>query len=133
MQQVVDKLAWLYIRERKILSTRSRGKDTYYIPGGKRERGETDHDALIREIKEELTIDPLPDTITYFGAFSAQAHDKAAGIQVKMTCYTADYVGVIAPSSEIEEVAWLEHTDRMRSSPVDQIIFDWLKNQQMID
>jgi len=133
MQQVIDKLAWIYIKDRRILSTRSKGNDTCYIPGGKRERGETDHAALIREIKEELTVDLLPDSLTFFGAFSAQAHGKAEGVLVQMTCYTADYVRTIAPASEIEEVMWLEHKDRLRSSPVDQIIFDWLRSHEMID
>jgi hypothetical protein len=40
----IDKLAWIHIVDRQILSTRSKGKDTYYIPGGKREGDESDHD-----------------------------------------------------------------------------------------
>jgi hypothetical protein len=40
-----------------------------------------------------------------------------------MTCYTADYRGVLRPDSEIEEIVWLTHADRHRVSPVDQIIF----------
>lgn len=50
-----DKLAWIYIKNRKILSTRSKGKNVWYIPGGKREKGESGKEALIREVKEELT------------------------------------------------------------------------------
>ena len=38
----IDKIAWIRLEDGKILSTRSRGKDVYYIPGGKREPGETD-------------------------------------------------------------------------------------------
>ena len=30
----IDKIAWLYIKDRKVLSTRSKGKDVYYFPGG---------------------------------------------------------------------------------------------------
>ena len=52
----IDKLAWIYIRDRRILSTRSKGKNAWYIPGGKKEQGETDKQALVREIKEELTL-----------------------------------------------------------------------------
>lgn len=47
----------LYIKDGQILSTLSKGKDTYYLPGGKRELNETDKQTLIRECKEELTID----------------------------------------------------------------------------
>jgi len=39
---MIDKLAFIEIQSNHILSTRSFGKDKYYIPGGKREPGETD-------------------------------------------------------------------------------------------
>ena len=73
----IDKLAWIHIVDRKVLITRSEGKDTYYIPGGKREEGETDQQALIREIKEELSVDLIPEEIEYVETFTAQAHGKA--------------------------------------------------------
>ena len=38
----IDKIALLYWKDGKILSTRSKGKDAYYFPGGKREGNETD-------------------------------------------------------------------------------------------
>ena len=132
MPKVIDKLAWIHIVDQHILSTRSKGKDTYYIPGGKREQGETDEAALIREIQEELSVDLLPETITYFGRFEAQAHGQAEGVIVQMTCYTAEYTGELHPSHEIEEMVWLQHRDKERSSPVDKIIFDYLKNEGLI-
>ena len=103
----IDKIALLYIKDGQILSTLSKGKDTYYLPGGKRELNETDEQTLIRERKEELTIDVKEDTIKYYGTFKAQAHGKAEGIIVKMTCYIAEFIGKIKPSSEIQEIRWL--------------------------
>ena len=47
----IDKVAFLFLKDGKILSTRSRGKDKYYIPGGKREGNETDAETLIREVR----------------------------------------------------------------------------------
>jgi len=133
-QQLIDKLAWIYINDRKILSTRSRGKDAWYIPGGKREEGETDHQALIREVKEELTVDLLPKTIKYLGTFSAQAHGKPEGVFVQMTCYTGEFTGELTPSAEIAEMAWLNTSiDPATLSPVDRIIFDYLKDKDLID
>ncbi|OPG05707.1 NUDIX domain-containing protein [Microbispora sp. GKU 823] len=123
---MIDKIAWIHLDEGKILSTRSRGKDVYYIPGGKREPGETDLDTLTREIAEELAIMILPATATHLGAFHAQAHGHADGVTVRMTCYTAEHHGTPTAASEIEEVTWLTYADRHRVSPVDQIIFDHL-------
>lgn len=122
----IDKIAWLRLDGGKVLSTRSRGKDVFYLPGGKREAGETDLQTLVREIDEELAVAITPDTARHFGTFEAQAHGHADGVVVRMTCYTADYQGMPKPSSEIEELIWLTYADRDRVSPVDQIIFDHL-------
>ena len=89
----IDKIAFIYLKDGKILSTLSKGKDTYYIPGGKRENGESDEQTLIRECKEELTINIKRNSIKYYGTFEAQAHGKSEGVLVKMTCYTADFDG----------------------------------------
>lgn len=124
---IIDKLAWIEIQDKRILSTRSKGKDTFYIPGGKREPGETDAQTLVREIKEELSIDLVPATISYLGTFEAQAHGHAEGVLVKMQCYTSEYTGTIEAATEIEEVVWLTHADKPKVSPVDKIIFDWLQ------
>ena len=124
--KIIDKLAWIHLHNQKILSTRSKGKTKFYIPGGKRESGESDEVALIREIKEELTIDLIPSTIDFVGNFQAQADSHADGIQVLMQCYTADYKGTIEAAAEIAEVAWLSNSDRAKISPVDQLIFDYL-------
>ena len=130
--QIIDKLAWLYLKDQQLLGARSQGKTLYYIPGGKREAGESDEAALIREVKDELSIDLLPDTITYVGTFQAQADGKPAGTQVKMTCYQAAFTGTIQVAAEIADVLWLTHQDKVHCSPVMQLILDWLKEHELI-
>ncbi|WP_231576219.1 NUDIX hydrolase [Hymenobacter sp. DG25B] len=98
---LIDKIAWLHLHEGRLLSTRSRGKDRYYIPGGKREAGETDEQTLLREIREELTVHLYPPSIRYQGTFEAPAHGHPSGIRVQMTCYSADYSGELQPAAEI--------------------------------
>lgn len=122
----IDKIAWIRLEDGKVLSTRSRGKDAYYIPGGKREPGESDLQALVREIREELDVAIVPGSVAYAGTFQAQAHGHPAGVMVRMTCYTADYQGTLTPSSEVDELIWLSYADRDRVSPVDRLIFDYL-------
>lgn len=129
---IIDKLAWIRIEDGKILSTRSQGKDVYYIPGGKREAEESDLQALTREVREELSVELIPTTVNYLENFQAQAHGQSQGILVKMTCYTGDYQGVIQAASEIAEVVWLTYADYDKIAPVDQLIFDWLKKREML-
>ncbi|GLW09442.1 DNA mismatch repair protein MutT [Microtetraspora sp. NBRC 13810] len=127
MAAVIDKVAWVRVEDGRILSTRSRGKDAYYIPGGKREAGESDAETLAREIEEELSVAILPASVAHLGTYEAQAHGHADGVLVRMTCYTGDYHGTLAPSSEIAELRWLSYADRDRVSPVDRLIFDDLR------
>lgn len=123
---VIDKVAWIRLENGAILSSRSRGKAVYYLPGGKREPGESDLETLTREIQEELSVTIAAETVEHAGTFEAQAHGQHEGVTVRMTCYTADYQGILQPAAEIEEIVWLTHADRHRVSPVDQIIFDHL-------
>ena len=129
----IDKLAFIELKDRKVLETCSYGKDKWYIPGGKREAGEDDKTALIREVKEELLVDLIPETITHYGTFEAQAHGKPEGTMVRMTCYTAKYDGELKPSTEVEKMDWFDYAKRDSVSPVDQLIFDDLKAKNLID
>lgn len=129
----IDKLAFIFIKDRKILMTLSKGKHTYYIPGGKREPGETDVQALMREVNEELTVDLIPESIAHYGTFEAQAHGKAEGTIVRMTCYQADFIGTLQPSAEIESIDYYTFAQRESVGPVDQLIFDDLKRKDLID
>ncbi len=128
----IDKIAFIYVKDGKVLSTLSKGKDTYYLPGGKREDGESDEETLIRECMEELTISIQKDSINYYGTFEAQAHGKAEGILVKMTCYMAGFTGELTPNSEIQEIRWLDYSDLDKISPVDVLIFNDLHDKGLI-
>lgn len=130
---IIDKLAWIVLKDKAILSTKSYGKDKYYIPGGKREIGETDEQALLREINEELNVTVDIKTLKYFGTFEAQAHGHSEGVIVKMICYSGKYMGELKASSEIEEIKWLKYSDKDKISDVDKLIFDSLKQNNLLE
>ncbi|MEQ9439555.1 MAG: NUDIX domain-containing protein [Cyclobacteriaceae bacterium] len=129
---IIDKSAWIEIQEGKILMARSHGKDIFYIPGGKRESGESDTQALIREIQEELSVELLPDSIILLEVFQAQAHGQAEGVEVKMQCYSGVYQGTLQPAAEIESLDWFTYSDVTRVGPVDKLIFRWLHKQNLL-
>ncbi|MBC9934910.1 NUDIX hydrolase [Chitinophaga qingshengii] len=131
--KIIDKLAWIEIENKSILSTRSLGKQRYYIPGGKREEGENDEQALCREIWEELSVELDVPTLKFVGTFEAQADSHPDGVLVKMTCYMANYKGTLKECSEIEDFRWLKYADKDKISEVDKLIFDFLKEQDLID
>lgn len=131
--KVIDKLAWIELQNQSILSTKSYGKDKYYIPGGKREVGETDEQALLREIEEELSVKLQAETLKYIGTFEAQAHGHPDGVMVKMTCYAGKYTGELKASSEIEVIQWLKYADQGKIAEVDKLIFDYLREKGLLD
>lgn len=122
----IDKIAFIEIQKGKILSTKTIGKTKYYIPGGKRESGESDEQTLIREVAEELSVTIIPNTAEYIGTFSAQSDGAEEGINVIMTCYKAKYSGTLKANSEIEEIKWLTYNDLDIISEVDKKIFSFL-------
>jgi len=121
---VIDTVAWVHLVNGKILCARPRGKDVFYVPGGKREGTESDLQTLLREIAEELTVALRPGTVRHAGTYQA---DNPDGTVVRMSCYTGEYSGTLAASSEIDELAWFRYADRPRVPPVDQLLFDDLQ------
>lgn len=123
----IDKLAWVTTRGAQdgvcLLVVRSRGRELFYLPGGKREPGETDHQALVREIREELGVTLVPDPRPRV-VVEAPADGKPE--TVRLTCYEGPFEGVLTPCNEIEEVAWLGAQDRHRCSVATLAVFDAL-------
>ena len=126
MNELIDTVAWIHLRDGRVLGTRSRGKELFFVPGGKRHPGESDLDTLVREAKEELTVALTRATARHFGTYEAAAAPGAPLPRVRMACYTAEFVGELTPSAEIEELTWLSYADRDRTPPVDRLVFDEL-------
>jgi 8-oxo-dGTP diphosphatase len=126
---LIDKVAWVRVERGAVLCARSAGKALYYLPGGKRESGETDVQTLVREIGEELGVTITPGTAEEAGVFEARADGRADAVTVRLTCYFADYSGVLAANGEIAEFAWLSYADRERVSAASGVVFEWLRGR----
>ena len=129
----IEKSAWLHIQDKKVLFVRTKGKDAFYSPGGKREGDETDEEALVREIDEEVGVQLIPDTVQLAETFTAQAHGKPEGVMVQIKCYWGEFEGELQPTNEIEELAWFTSSDMERTSQTGQLILAWLKEQGYIE
>lgn len=132
MSTFIDKLALLVVHDGRLLAVRSQGKTLFYAPGGKREAGETDAEALIREIDEELAVTLHADSLQHAVTLSAQADGKPAGVQVRLTCYTAEFSGTPTPAAEIAELRWVGQADRAICSPALLLVMDWLQQQRLL-
>jgi 8-oxo-dGTP pyrophosphatase MutT (NUDIX family) len=131
MSKVIDKVGWILIQDQKLLCVRSYGKELFYIPGGKREPGESDLETLKREVTEELSVDISQDA-DYLDTFSAPADGKQADVIVTVKCYQADFAGNLQPGSEIEEMRWLGTDDLSMCSQVTIAILKNLIDQNLV-
>lgn len=121
------KSAWIQTLGKTVLVARSKGNGIYFFPGGGPENNETDVQALIREVREELSVDVILRTIRRLGVFEAPSFELPETVRIRMSCFTSEYRGRLLPSSEVEEIAWLGYLDRNRVSNVDGLVFDFLK------
>ena len=93
----------------KMLLVRKRGTSAFMLAGGKIDAGETEVDALLREIGEELGcgVAAAPEPL---GRFSAPAeHEPGQVVEAELFAVALD--GDIRLAAEIEEVAWHDPHD----------------------
>lgn len=128
----IRKVGWLHVVDRRLLCARSHGRALFYVPGGKPEPGEDDIAAVIREIREELTVALIPGSIADAGGVEASA-DGRDEITVIMTLFTADHQGEPAPHHEIAELRYLAAADADCASAATRIILARLKADNVID
>lgn len=100
----IHKIAAIAIEDNKFLMVRKTGKDIWTNLGGKPEPGETEEEALIREIKEELNCEST--VIRKLGDFKAPAvFDDAI---VKLSSYLVKLTGEPKISDpELEEFRFI--------------------------
>nr|WP_304608122.1 NUDIX domain-containing protein [Lentiprolixibacter aurantiacus] len=124
-EHIIDKVAWICIVDKKMLCVRSKGKNLFYIPGGKKEPGENDEQTVLREIGEELNVNLDPVSLVFVKVFEAPADMQFPGAIVRMHCYKARFNGELQAKSEIAELQWLSYEERYRLSPAGQMVFHY--------
>ncbi len=126
----MEKIAWVLVRDGRLLVARNRGLEVFYLPGGRRELNESHAACLVREAMEELSVRISPSTMQLVAEVTSP-RDGGLGL-VRMTCYTAEYVGDLVPANEIVEVGWFTLADYGRVSFAEQQVMDRLvTNGQM--
>lgn len=102
---MIEKVAAVVLRGGLLLLCRKRGTDVFISPGGKREAGETDVEALARELREEAGL--VLRSAELYGTWiapSALEPDR----DVVVTVYIVEAAGLARPGAEIEELAWVD-------------------------
>ncbi|MFJ8675388.1 GNAT family N-acetyltransferase [Streptomyces sp. NPDC093589] len=123
-------VAWLHVRDGRLLSVRTRGNDTFYLPGGKYEPGETAAEALSRELSEELGLVIPAGQLSEAFVIHDVAHGRN-GRRLHMTCFTGGPQDIVpVPGREIAAYAWFGRQEaRERCAPAHSQVVDRLVAQ----
>ncbi len=97
---MIHKVALLVVQNGSLLLCRKRGSETWILPGGKLEPGETLEQCLTREIQEELNC------LCAASFFQSVQDVTASGEPIRIDLYRGVLSGDATPSREIEELWW---------------------------
>ena len=122
----IEVVAAIIRKEDKIFATQ-RGygewKDWWEFPGGKMEAGETPEEALVREIREELSTEISVDE------FLCTVEYDYPAFHLKMHCYLCSLIGEALHLNEHEAARWLtkNELDSVKWLPADLGVIELLK------
>jgi 8-oxo-dGTP pyrophosphatase MutT (NUDIX family) len=105
------------VRDRRVLMVTARGRDVFYMPGGKIDPGETAHDAAIREAREEVSIELDAATVAELFTVTVQAHGEPDGRLVEMRVFAGSTPDEPVASAEVDAVHWVTTADAHRCPP----------------
>ncbi len=110
--KTVVRISGILITHDGLMLVKCEGVDDYLLPGGKLEPGESDLDALRRELMEELDITPTDPE--FFGEYERivcppETEERYA---VRVRAYVAGFEGEPIPDQdEVLEIAWATMAD----------------------
>lgn len=121
------------VRERRVLMVTARGRDVYYMPGGKIDPGETAAEAAAREAFEEVALRLDPGALEELFEVRTLAHGEPDGRHVRMVVFRATTDASPEPSAEVGALHWVTTADAHRCPPAGREVLARLGAAGLID
>lgn len=94
--------------EGELLLVRKKGSKYFQLPGGKIAAGESESEALVRELREELQFDADPVTLQFIGRHVTQAvNEPNTLVEGHIYLIKLAMKFNFPPQAELEEVQWI--------------------------
>lgn len=121
------------VRDRRVLMVTARGREVYYMPGGKIDAGESAAEAAAREAREEVSLVLDPAGLTELFEVRTQAHGEPDGRMVHMAVFRAETDAEPRPSAEVGAFHWVTTVDADRCPPAGRAVLERLAALDLID
>lgn len=112
-------------RDNQLLLVQARNREKYYFPGGKIDEGETQIEALVREINEELKVTLDATKLSFVKTIVGPAYpqkNEQTELNGYITSETIDWDSV-QPASEITAIDWIDISDAEKIAPA---VLKWI-------
>ncbi len=105
----IHKASGILIKDRKLLIVRQKGKEYFIAPGGKLDADEKPTDALVRELKEELSLNIDKNSLELFGSFYAPSAGQEDLILRSDVFLVNEWHGELHlnPKDKVNEYKWV--------------------------
>lgn len=121
------------IRDRRVLMVTARGRDVFYMPGGKIDADETPSEAAVREAREEVSVEIDVAEVELLFTVITQAHGEPDGRLVRMHVFAAETEQEPRPSAEVSAVHWVNTESLDRCPPAGREVLERLAAADLID
>lgn len=129
---IIDRLAWILIRDNKVLFLREKGVPGYFLPGGSRDAKIPVGSRLKDILYQLLGIQGLEPTVTYLGTYEGRYPEGQPAAFLRQHLYTMDYEGSLAPGAGLEGIFWIAYPERERLIEADRHILQALKQKGLL-
>jgi len=103
-REPLEVVAAAIVREGRLLVvSKEAAPDVFYLPGGKPDPGEGPLETLVRELDEELGVEPLEPRLLA----SVDSTAALEGLPMRLTVYEARVDGTPRPAAELADLRWI--------------------------
>ena len=122
---VLHVVAYAVVENQQLLTVRKKNTHKFMFPGGKFKSGETAETAIQREVREELSCEIAPCSLTLLGTFETIAANEA-DTRLVATVFQGDLIGTPTASSEIAELRWISILAEDYDLDLAPLLTDWV-------
>lgn len=132
--RIIRKVSLAVFKDKKMLVVRPKANpEVFYCLGGTVEKGESDVECLLREVKEEVGCEVDKGSLKFLAEFEDLAHGRENTL-VNIRLFAGSLIGEPIPDSEIVEIDYFNskvNPAKLSAIAINKM-FPWLKEKGYI-